>query len=114
VPTWRAECFNRANGQTPQRSVIISAESEAVAFEEARVGMATTCSRVEVTKVEPDANTENPEPLRTQRKSTAQGDVPADGTIAGRAPAPVPRHSPSASPGAEVDRARAEDRGKAG
>ena len=43
MPTWRAEYFDRANGQTPERSVIIAAENEAVAFEEVRAGMGPTC-----------------------------------------------------------------------
>jgi hypothetical protein len=54
VPTWRAEYFDRANGQAPERAVIIAAESEAVAFEEVRIRMKASCSRVEVTKIEPD------------------------------------------------------------
>jgi hypothetical protein len=36
MPRWRAEYFDRANGQTPERSVIVAAENEALAFEEVR------------------------------------------------------------------------------
>jgi len=60
VPTWRAEYFDRANGQSPERSVIIAAENEAVALEEVRAGMAPTCSRAEVTKLDPDTETRRP------------------------------------------------------
>jgi hypothetical protein len=49
VPTWRAEYFDRGNSRTPERSVIIAAESETVALEEVRARMAPTCSRAEVT-----------------------------------------------------------------
>jgi hypothetical protein len=49
-----AEYFDRANSQTPERSVIIAAESEAVALEEVRASMASTCSRAEVTKLDPE------------------------------------------------------------
>jgi hypothetical protein len=62
VPTWRAEYFDRANGQTPERSVIIAAENEAVAFEEVRAGMRPTCSRAEVTKLDIQSKTSNPKP----------------------------------------------------
>jgi hypothetical protein len=59
VPTWRAEYFDRAGGQT-QRSVIIGAENVAAALEEARARMAPTCSRAEVTKLDPDMETRRP------------------------------------------------------
>jgi hypothetical protein len=52
---WRAEYFDRTNGQTPERSVIIVAENEALAFEEVRARMGPTCSRAEVTKLDPDS-----------------------------------------------------------
>jgi hypothetical protein len=55
VPTWRADYFERANGHTPERSVIIAAEDEAIAFEEVRAGMGPTCSRAEVTKLDSDS-----------------------------------------------------------
>jgi hypothetical protein len=49
------EYFDRTNGQSPeQRSIIIVAENEAVALEEVRARMAPTCSRAEVTQVDPD------------------------------------------------------------
>ena len=62
MPTWRAEYFDRANGQTPERSVIIAAENEAVAFEEVPAGMGPTCSRAEVTKLDIQSKTSNPKP----------------------------------------------------
>jgi hypothetical protein len=49
-----------ASCQTPERSVItviIAAENEAVAFEGVRAGMGPTCSRAEVTKLDPDLET---------------------------------------------------------
>ena len=52
MPTWRAEYFDRANDQTPEKSVIIAAESEALAFEEVRARMGPTCTRAEVTKLD--------------------------------------------------------------
>jgi hypothetical protein len=61
VPTWRAEYFDRANRQTPERSVTIAAENEA-ALEEVRVGMTAACCRVEVTRLEPGAKTNRPKP----------------------------------------------------
>jgi len=59
VPTWRAEYFERAGGQT-QRSIIIAAENVADALEEVRARMAPTCSRAEVTKLDPDTETRRP------------------------------------------------------
>ena len=56
VPTWRAEYFDRAGGQT-QRSVTIAAENVAVALEEVRARMPPTCSRAKVTKLDPDTET---------------------------------------------------------
>ena len=50
LPTWRAEYFDRADGQT-QRCIIIAAEN--VAVEEVRARMAPTCYRAEVTKLDP-------------------------------------------------------------
>ena len=57
MPRWRAEYFDRANSQTPERSVIVAAENEALAFEEVRAQMGPTCSRAEVTKLDPDSMT---------------------------------------------------------
>ncbi len=57
MPTWRADYFDRANGQTPERSVVIAAENEAVAFEEVRSAMGPTCSRAVVTEVDTQAKT---------------------------------------------------------
>jgi hypothetical protein len=59
VPTWRAEYFERAGGQ-PQRSVIIAADNVADALEEVRARMAPTCSRAEVTKLDPDTEARRP------------------------------------------------------
>jgi hypothetical protein len=55
VPTWRADYFERANGQTPERSIVIAAENEALAFEKVRVAMGPTCSRAEVVKLDSDS-----------------------------------------------------------
>lgn len=57
MPTWRADYFERANSQTPERSIIIAAENEAVAFEEVHTGMGPTCSRAVVTKLNTQAKT---------------------------------------------------------
>jgi len=57
MPRWRAEYFDRANSQTPERSLIVAAENEALAFEEVRAQMGPTCSRAEVTKLDPDSKT---------------------------------------------------------
>ena len=54
MPTWRAEYFDRTNGQSPGQSIIIAAENEAVALEEVRARMAPTCTRAEVTQADPD------------------------------------------------------------
>jgi hypothetical protein len=62
MPTWRAEYFDRANGEIPERSIIIAADNEAVALEEARARMAPTCSRAEVTKLDIQSKTSNPKP----------------------------------------------------
>lgn len=62
VPRWRAEYFDRANGETPERSIIIAADNEAVALEEVRARMAPTCSRAEVTKLDIQSKTSNPKP----------------------------------------------------
>ena len=57
---WRAE-YPR-DGQTPERSVIIAADNEAVAFEEVRAGMGLTYYRAEVTKFDIQSKTSNPKP----------------------------------------------------
>ena len=44
----------RTTGQWPGQSIIIAAENEAVALEEVRARMAPTCTRAEVTQVDPD------------------------------------------------------------
>jgi hypothetical protein len=53
VPRWRAEYFERMGGP-PQRSIIIAAQNVADALEEVRARMSPACSRVEVTKLDPD------------------------------------------------------------
>ena len=58
--TWRAEYFDRANDQTPEKRVIIAAESEAVAFEEVRASMGPTCTRAEVTEVDTPSKAKKP------------------------------------------------------
>jgi hypothetical protein len=55
VPTWRADYFECANGQTPERSIVIAAENEALAFEKVRAGMGPTCRRAEVIKLDSDS-----------------------------------------------------------
>jgi hypothetical protein len=62
VPTWRVDYFERANGQTPERSIVIATENEAVAFEEVRASMGPTCSRAVVTKVDNDSMQGSPDP----------------------------------------------------
>jgi hypothetical protein len=59
VPTWRADYFERTNGQTAQRSVVIAAENETAAFDEVRAGMGPTCTRAEVTKLDAPSKTTN-------------------------------------------------------
>jgi hypothetical protein len=55
VPTWRADYFECANGQTPERSIVIAAENEALAFEKVRAAMGPTCRRAEVIKLDSDS-----------------------------------------------------------
>ena len=61
-PRWRAENFDRANGEIPERSIIIAADNDAVALEEVRARMAPTCSRAEVTKLDIQSKIGNPKP----------------------------------------------------
>jgi hypothetical protein len=65
VPTWRADNFECANGQTPERPIVIAAENEALAFEKVRAAMGPTCRRAEVIKLGSDSL---PEP--SHRNST--------------------------------------------
>jgi hypothetical protein len=65
VPTWRADYFECANGQTSERSIFITAENEALAFEKVRAALGPTCSRAEVIKLDSDSM---PEP--SHRNST--------------------------------------------
>jgi len=56
VPRWRAEYFERT-GRQPQRSDVIAAQNVADALEEVRARMAPTCSRAQVTRLDPDMAT---------------------------------------------------------
>jgi hypothetical protein len=112
VPTWRAEYFDRTNGQSPGQSIIIAAENEAVALEEVRARMAPTCSRAEVTQSIPTSKSrfstnsqarasrsELIQILHPGTRATAwhQGEASSGDTPAGapRAPAIEPRSLPS-------------------
>jgi hypothetical protein len=48
MPTWRADYFDNARDQAPTHSVIIKAENESDALDEARAVMGSTCFRAEV------------------------------------------------------------------
>jgi hypothetical protein len=52
MPTWRADYFDKASDQAPSRSVIIEAEYESDALDEARAKMGSACSRAEVIQVD--------------------------------------------------------------
>jgi hypothetical protein len=47
MPIWRADYFDKARDQPPTRSVIIEAEYESDALDEARAKMGSACSRAE-------------------------------------------------------------------
>jgi hypothetical protein len=57
MPTWRADYFDKARDQAPTRSVIIEAQYESDALDEARAKMGSGCSRAEVIRVEPKPST---------------------------------------------------------
>ena len=44
MPTWRADYFDKTKDQAPTRSVIIEAEYESDALDEARAEMGSACS----------------------------------------------------------------------
>ena len=57
MPTWRADYFDKARDQTPTHSVIIEAEYESDALDEARAKMGSACCRAEVIRLEPKPST---------------------------------------------------------
>ena len=60
MPTWRADYFECANGKTLERSIFITADNEALAFEKVRAAMGSTCRRAEVIKLDSDSMPEPP------------------------------------------------------
>jgi hypothetical protein len=52
MPTWRADYFDKARDQAPTRSVIIEAEYESDALDEARAKMGSACFRTEVIRID--------------------------------------------------------------
>ena len=52
MPVWRADYFHKARDQAPARSVIIEAEYESDALDEARAKMGSSCSRAEVNRID--------------------------------------------------------------
>jgi hypothetical protein len=57
MPTWRADYFDKPRDQAPIRSVIIEAEYESDALDEARAKMGSACRRAEVIRLEPKPST---------------------------------------------------------
>jgi hypothetical protein len=57
MPIWRADYFDKARDQAPTRSVIIEAEYESDALDEARAKMGSACCRAEVIRLEPKPST---------------------------------------------------------
>jgi hypothetical protein len=55
MPTWRADYFDKAVDQAPSRSVIIEAERESDALDEARGKMGSACWRAEVIRLNPNS-----------------------------------------------------------
>ena len=53
MPTWRADYFDKARDQAPTRSIIIKAENESDALDEARAKMGSACFRAEVIRLDP-------------------------------------------------------------
>jgi hypothetical protein len=51
MPIWRADYFDKARDQAPTRSVIIEAEYESDALDEARAKMSSACFRAEITRI---------------------------------------------------------------
>jgi hypothetical protein len=56
MPTWRADYFDNPRSNAPSRSVIIIAENESDALNEARSKMGSLCARAEVIPLEVTAN----------------------------------------------------------
>ena len=52
MPIWRADYFDKARDQAPTRSVIIEAEYESDALDEARAKMGSACCRAEVIRID--------------------------------------------------------------
>jgi hypothetical protein len=52
MPIWQADYFDKTRDQVPTRSVIIEAEYESDALDEARAGMGSPCCRAEVTRID--------------------------------------------------------------
>ena len=52
MPIWRADYFGKTRDQVPTRSVIIEAEYESDALDEARAGMSSACCRAELTRID--------------------------------------------------------------
>ena len=69
MPTWRADYFECANGKTLERSIFITADNEALAFEKVRAAMGPTCRRAEVIKLDSDSMPEPP--LRSSTRAAA-------------------------------------------
>jgi hypothetical protein len=57
MPVWGADYFDKARDQAPTRSVIIEAEYESDALDEARAKMGSACCRAEVIRLEPKPST---------------------------------------------------------
>jgi hypothetical protein len=57
MPIWRADYFDKTRDQRPTRSVIIEAEYESDALDEARAKMGSACRRAEVIRLEPKPST---------------------------------------------------------
>ena len=56
MPIWRADYFDKARDQAPTRSVIIEAEYESDALDEARTKMGSASCRAEVTWIDPNSS----------------------------------------------------------
>jgi hypothetical protein len=54
MPTWRADYFEKAKDRAPARSLIIEAEYESDALDEARAKMSSACSRAEIIRLDPE------------------------------------------------------------
>ena len=54
MPTWRADYFDNGRYDAPAHSIIIKAENECDALDEARAKMGSTYSRAEVISLNPN------------------------------------------------------------